>query len=186
MSDEIDDDFEFPKLGEALQAAYSHRAEVPAAVDEAIRAAARERFDQRRRLRLMVRWGTGLAAGIAAAIVIVVSLHRPAPMQPLARGDHPLNMVDALNLARHVAARDAVERSWDLNSDGVIDRKDVDAVADAAVNLKQNHLAQHSLPRLRELGIDHPAGSALADVIPADAKTFAKANPTKNAKEEPQ
>lgn len=177
MIDETDE-FDFPKIGDALRAAYAHRSAVPAVLDEAIRAAARERFEQRRHLRMLARWGSGLAAGIAAAVVVVVMLHRPAAMQPRASsGDHPPNMVDALNLARHLAANETVDKTWDVNHDGVIDQKDVEAVAAASVDLKANHVAQRSLPKLRDLGIDHPAPSALANVVPTDAKTFAEANP---------
>jgi hypothetical protein len=184
MSEPIDE-FDLPKLGDALKAAYSQRAQVPASIDDAISAAARERFDQRRRLRMLVRRGGGVAAGIAAVIVIGVMLHRPAALQPLAQGgDHPLNMVDALNLAKHLAAKDAVDKSWDLNHDGVIDQKDVEAVAIASVDLKANHVVHRSLPKLRDLGIDRPAASALANVIPANAKTLANANPI--GKEGPQ
>jgi hypothetical protein len=148
------DEFDFPKLSNALSDAYAHRSAIPASVDDAIRAAAAVRFVQRRRLRLMVRWGTGLAAGIAAAIVIIVSLHRTAPVARLARGvDRPLNMVDALTLAKHLAAKDSIDKSWDMNHDGVIDRNDVDAVAAASVSLKQNGLARHTLPTLQQLGV---------------------------------
>jgi hypothetical protein len=182
MTDEIDDDFDFPKLGKALQAAYGHRAAVPARVDEAIRAAATERFGRRRRLRLIARWGTGLAAGIAAAIVLIVTLHRPTPLGPVGF-DRQMTMVDALNLGKHLAAKDSIDRSWDMNRDGVIDQKDIDVVAALSVTLKRGGLGQAPLPTLQQLGIDHPAGSALADVTAGDAKTFAEANPTKNAKE---
>ena len=173
------DEFDLPKLANGLKTAYTQRAAVPASIDDAIRAAARERFGQRRRLRVLWRWRTGLAAGIAAVIAVVVMLHRPAAVQPLARSDNPpLNMIDALNLARHLAANDAVDKSWDVNHDGVIDQTDVDVVAAASVNLKQNHLARNSLPSLRDLGIDRTVGSGSADVITADTKTFAKANVT--------
>src|SRR4051794_29938275 len=120
MSDEIDD-FDFPKLGEALRAAYGHRAAVPARGDEAIGAAAAKRFGRRRRLRLIARWGTGLAAGIAAAIVLIVTLHRPTPLGPVGF-DRQMTMVDALNLAKHLAAKESIDRSWDMNRDGVIDQ----------------------------------------------------------------
>jgi hypothetical protein len=185
MTDETDDDFDFPKLGEAMQAAYRHRANVPATVDDAIIAAARERFSRRRRLRLMARWGTGLAAGVAAAIVLIVSLHRPAPLGPVGF-DRQMTMIDALNLAKHLTARETIDKSWDINRDGAIDQKDIDAVAAMSVTLKRGELGQHTLPTLQQLGIDHAVGSPLADVTAGDTKTFAKANPAKNAKEVPQ
>src|SRR3954454_23618550 len=128
MSDEIDDDFDFPKLGDSLRAAYSRRVEVPVAVDEAIRAAATERFGRRRRLRLIARWGTGLAAGVAAAIVLIITLH-PATSLGRAGVDQQKTIVDALNLTKHLAAKESIDKSWDMNGDGVIDQKDIDVVA---------------------------------------------------------
>jgi hypothetical protein len=179
---EPNDEVEFPRLGDALRAAYTHRAAVPVSVDEAIGAAAAERFGRRRRLRLMARWGTGLAAGIAAAIVLIVSLHRPAPLGPVGF-DRQMTMVDALKLAKHLAAKESIDKSWDMNRDGVIDRKDVDVVAAMSVTLKRGELGQRTLPTLQQLGIDHPVGSALADVAAANSKTFAEANPTKSPEE---
>src|SRR5213595_1964465 len=95
------DEFDFPKLGNALRDAYTHRAAIPESLDQTIHAAAQERFDRRRRLRLMARWGTGLAAGLAAIIVIVISLNRPPPANKSivkgdVNGDGQFNMVDAL------------------------------------------------------------------------------------------
>jgi hypothetical protein len=179
---EQNDEFDFPRLGDALRAAYTHRAGVPVSVDEGIRAAAAELFGRRRRLRLMARWGMGLAAGIAAAIVLIVSLHRPAPLGPVGR-DQQMSMVDALKLAKHLAAKESIDKSWDLNRDGVIDQKDIDAVAAMSVTLKRGVLGQRTLPTLQQLGIDHAVGSALADVTAGETKTFADANPTKKAKE---
>jgi hypothetical protein len=151
-------------------------------------------------MRLMVRWGTGVAAGLAAVIVLAVSIHRPAPEKALAKGDvngdGAVNIVDALALAKHVANHDGVEKEWDLNGDGVVDQKDVDVVAMGAVSLKGAGVARNSLPKMRELGIDRqvPEGFAWAngragdvargnEVNGMDAKTFAEANPTKNGKE---
>src|SRR5258706_3116201 len=93
------DDFDFPKLGDALRPAYTHRATIPPSLDDAIHLAARERFAQRRRLRLIARWGTGLVAGIAAAIVVLVSLHRSPPVAPL-RFVHQMTMIDTFNVAQ--------------------------------------------------------------------------------------
>ncbi|MDB5321573.1 MAG: hypothetical protein JWN40_3204 [Phycisphaerales bacterium] len=175
MTDQ-NDEFDFPKLGDALSAAYTHHAAIPTSVDDAMRAAATERFAQRRRMRLMARWGAGLAAGIAAAIVIMVSLHRPAPVAPLARGfDQQLTMIDALTLAKHLAAKESIDKSWDMNGDGVIDQKDVDAVATISVSLKPRVLGQHSLPTLQQLGIAHPVGLASASGMPAKPNTVSLA-----------
>jgi hypothetical protein len=198
MSEETDQ-FELPEpLAGALRAAYEHRVRIPASVDQAVLSAARAKFAQRRSLRLFVRWGAGIAVGIAAMIVVVVSLHHPAGNAVIAKGDinadGNLNIVDALTLARHIAAGDKLEKAWDINGDGVIDQKDVDALASAAVSLKQMPIVENSLPKLHELGIDHAprvgfasanGNSPTAYGVGTSANiTFAKANPTKNTKEE--
>lgn len=175
MSEPIDE-FDLPKLGEALRGAYTHRVAVPVSLDEAIRAAAIERMGRARRLRLLARWGTGLAAGMAAAIALVVWIHRPTPLGPVGF-DRQMTMVDALNLARQVAAKGAIDKSWDRNGDGVIDQKDVDAVAALSVSLKRGELGQHPLPTLQQLGIANPANLASASGKTGETKTVALAHP---------
>jgi hypothetical protein len=158
-------EFDLPKLSDALQSAYAHRPVVPPSLDQAILTAARQRFDQRRRLRLLARWGAGLAAGLAAAVALMISLHKSAPAPTIARADHPLTMVDALTLAKHLAAKDPLDKSWDLNHDSLIDQQDVQAIATAAVSLKQT-LGHNHLPTFQQLGLAHAVshvGSASAD-----------------------
>jgi len=46
-----------------------------------------------------------------------------------------VDILDAFKLARHVESAGAVEAKWDFNADGLVNRKDVDAVASAAVRL---------------------------------------------------
>src|SRR4051812_27087290 len=123
-----------PKLADALRAAYTHRAAIPPSIDASILTAAGKSFDARRRRRMTLRWGIGLAASLAAAIALAVILHRPAtsPTAPaqLAKSalkgdlnaDGRIDMTDALLLARHVAARDNPSPTWDANADGVVDQ----------------------------------------------------------------
>jgi hypothetical protein len=154
------DEFDLPRLAGALRATYAHQPEIPRSLDETIASAARAHFARRRQLRLVARWGTGLAAGIAALIMVVIFLHRPSASTPLAHGGQPLNMVDALKLAKHLANHDNLDPSWDVNHDKVVDDNDVQAIATAAVSLKQKHLALTPLPTLNHLGISHPIATA--------------------------
>lgn len=182
------------KLADALRAAYTHRPSIPASVDTSLLATARQAFDARRRRRMTIRWGAGFAASLAAVLAIAVVLHRPpTPGVPVAsaaaRGDvnadGHVDMTDVLLLAKHVAANDKSKPAWDANGDGVIDQKDVDALAAAAVSLKQPAVARATLPTLKDLGLDRlRVGSALADVSPE--RTFAKANPTEDGSETPR
>lgn len=149
------DPSENPRLAEALRAAYTHRTPIPPIRDQFIRASAQAHFARRRIVRQMITWGASVAAGLAAAIALIVLLNRPMqPTSTVARGDinadGQVNIVDALALARHLSNRDASIKSWDFNNDGIIDQKDVDAIAQSAVTLKP---AQASLPTLHQLGL---------------------------------
>src|SRR5438046_10512205 len=95
-----------PQLALALRAGYTHGPSIPAAVEDSILAQAHEKFARRRRLRLIARWGTGLAAGLAATIVLVVWLHHSKPAQNFAKGDMnhdgQATTIDDLVLAKHL------------------------------------------------------------------------------------
>lgn len=145
-----------PDLTSALRGAFGRGPAVPGRVDDAVLSAAHDAFARRRRLRLIVRWGTGVGT-MAAAAVLAIAL-RPAPTAPdrpplaatgpaapattTARGDldgdRRVDMVDALLLARRLRAGPlaaAEHPAWDLTGDGRIDAADVDAIAAAAVRL---------------------------------------------------
>ena len=46
-----------------------------------------------------------------------------------------VDILDAFRLARSIEARGEADPQWDLNSDGRVDKDDVDLVASAAVRL---------------------------------------------------
>jgi hypothetical protein len=177
-----------PQLARALHEAYTHSPIIPAAVEDSILAQAHEKFARRRRLRLIARWGTGLAAGLAAMIVLVVWLHHPKPAQNFAKGDinadGQVNMIDALVLAKHLSTHDKSDQTWDINGDGRIDQKDVDAIASASVSLKQPAIAQKSLPSFEALKIPK-VGLASASGIHAQQRTLAEASPTQEKEDRP-
>ena len=52
-------------------------------------------------------------------------------------GNGRVDILDAFTLARHIEARQPAEAMWDFNGDGLIDRRDVDTVALAAVRLNK-------------------------------------------------
>ena len=140
---ESDDDALVPaKLAEALSRAYSPAAGVPPEVDEAVLWAARQHFTRQHRRRLMVRWG-GVSA-VAAALIVAVGLaiHPPgAGPQPTValRGDlnHDgrVDIVDAFLLAKALDAHMPMPEA-DFYHDGVVDQRDVQRLAQAAVSLK--------------------------------------------------
>ena len=130
--------------------------EVPADVDEAVRARVRRHFGAGRHARLALRWLPVAAA--AAAVLLAVVLSRPVH-EPRTRRAEPslalptaasaledvdqsgtVDILDAFKLARMIEDRTTDSSAWDLNADGVVDRDDVDAVALAAVRLRRGNL----------------------------------------------
>jgi hypothetical protein len=122
--------------------------EVPAAVDRAVAEAARRHFARRRRRLWWVRWAAPAAAA-AAVIALCVWLpgHRaPAPhaarvAAEIQQADIDRNgrvdILDAFRLARHIESAGPMNEMWDINGDGLIDRADVERVAQAAVRLNK-------------------------------------------------
>lgn len=119
---------------------------VPRAVDHAILTDARAGFSRRRRFRLAVAWAGATAATAAAVVVLVLNLRlERAPSGPVATtreqtvagdidGNGRVDILDAFVLSRRINAHSAISRD-DFNGDGVVDTKDVDAVAAIAVRL---------------------------------------------------
>jgi predicted anti-sigma-YlaC factor YlaD len=120
---------------------------VPAAQDAALRALAREtgrRIANARRRRWI-----GVGIGLAAAAVALVLLRgigggEPGAREPDTRTlaqrrdinrDGRVNIVDAYLVARSLERGQAVEPGWDVTGDRVVDRRDVDAIARAAVSI---------------------------------------------------
>ena len=104
----------------------------PAMRDGPILAAARSagRINRARRWRLPA--SIGIAAALAIAATLMWLPHRGAAPGYARTGD----IRDAFYLARHLQKHDALEGSaWDANHDGLIDEKDVQSLAMAAVKV---------------------------------------------------
>jgi hypothetical protein len=119
------------------------------AMDRAVLAAAIEQSSAARRRRMAIRiggWGALAAAAGLALAALVTSPGGRAPLgtgrTPIAaagkdlNGDGIIDILDALMLARTLEdpARN-VPAMWDFTGDGLVDRRDVDAIAAAAVRL---------------------------------------------------
>lgn len=142
------DEGDLARLAGGLRALYGGGVPVPARVDASILARARVRLAGLRRRPVLMRAIAGAAAA-AACLLAVVGLWRlersdlpqtaastlPAGLlaERVRRGD--VTILDALALARRIEAGPAAGHEWDLNGDGVVDRRDVDRVAQAAVAL---------------------------------------------------
>ena len=127
-------------LIDEIRALYGTRVPVPPEVDDAILAGVQRRFARRRRMARALRWGL---AGAAAAAVLLVAVTIWPGMRSLPAGREDIdgngqvNILDAFALARHIEKPEAVEAQWDLTGDGVVDGRDVDTVALAAVSLER-------------------------------------------------
>jgi hypothetical protein len=125
---------------------------VPPEVDRKILEMADKHFaEQRKTGRVVIlRWAGRVAA--AAAIILVTAIlyvqfeskttHYKTGLDKFAavvgESINPaakVTILDAFTLARNIDAGKKIEKSWDLNGDGIIDKRDVDAVAFAAVRL---------------------------------------------------
>jgi len=138
-----------PRLHQDLRALFEPPGAVPRQVDKAIVDQARRRLIRPRRLIIPLRW----AAATAAAAVIVLGMllyhgstpqnhqssiihHQSGRLGPAdVDGNGRVDILDAFRLARNIESRGPADMKWDLNGDGLVDRKDVDAVAFAAVRL---------------------------------------------------
>ena len=126
-----------------IEARLRHDAErttvlVPPAVDEAVLSRARERFAEirRRRSRAKAVWWMSAAACFVALALLASSLIK-APHFERADVDRNgrVDILDAFALARRI--QEGTAAGFDLNRDGVVDKRDVDFVAAQAVRLRK-------------------------------------------------
>lgn len=137
------DDPEFPAgLRDRLAAAARVNLPIPKALDAAILAHARLGYARRMRFRRTVRW-ISLAASAAAILIVALFIVDRYPdrspqfvRQTIEDGPSSrISMLDAFNLARRLKANDTIGPAWDVNRDGIVDDKDVAALARIAVSL---------------------------------------------------
>ena len=152
----LDSEADAPQaLRDDLAALFGPDLAVPPSVDAAVMARARGHLGRRRWRGPALRWAAAAVAAAAAAVFVLViptltsheapMASRPAPMVAKAapglrddiNGDGRLDVLDAFALARSIENKQKLAAAWDLNRDGVVDRKDADAVAMAAVSLKR-------------------------------------------------
>jgi hypothetical protein len=137
-----------PKLVAALQRLPHEAVFIPPTADQAILRAAREHLEGPQRSRPgWFRFMPWVAA--AAAIVLLVALPQfskrpaPAPARDSASARWDLNrdgrvdILDAFDLARQLKQGGAKNLQQDLSGDGVVDERDVAAIAARAVKLEQ-------------------------------------------------
>lgn len=145
MDPNADPDLPDP-LARDLSAVYGAQVRVSPEVDRVVTSSARAHFARRGR---WMRWA-GVAAGVAAVVVLSMLLVRPLESRRIAHTtaaarstllgdantDGRVDIRDALSLARRIEAGSIPPTPRDdVNVDRVVDRKDVDAIAMLAVRL---------------------------------------------------
>jgi len=142
------------RLAEGIGRAAEPKIAIPAHVDAAVRARARGACVRARRRRTArYAWPAGVAA--AAAVLVAAIWWLPSHMEPRVAlreaaapdlvsttavagdvdGSGRVDIVDAFILARHVEQSERLDPAWDMDGDGHVDKRDVDAVAGLAVAL---------------------------------------------------
>jgi hypothetical protein len=158
-----------PQLHQDMRALFEPPGAVPRQMDKAILDRARRCLIRPRRLIIPLRWAAATAAAAAIVVGAVVyhgvtsdnhqssivnhQLGRPGPAD--IDGNGRVDILDAFRLARNIESRSPADMKWDLNGDGLVDRKDVDAVAFAAVRLDPRPQASRGegVPPLRREAI---------------------------------
>lgn len=145
-----------PAFARDLKALYTPPSAIPPTTNEAILTHTQRRSVGRRRNRLLLRWAVPPAAAAAVIMWVVFNPFVTPDMEdsPLFESAGPLgtrqladhrdidgngrvNILDALALARSIKDDRVAEQPWDFNGDGLIDRQDVDTVAQSAVRLNK-------------------------------------------------
>ncbi len=145
-----------PAFARDLKALYTSRSAIPPATDEAILTHTQRRSIGRRRKHLLLRWAVPPAAAAAVIMWVVFNPFVTPDLDDSPRfessgtlatrqladhrdidGNGRVDILDALALARSIKDNRATEQMWDFNGDGLIDRKDVDTVAQSAVRLNK-------------------------------------------------
>ncbi len=145
-----------PALGHDLKKLYAPPSAIATTTDDMIFAYAQRQSVGRRRKRLLIRWALPPAAAAAIIMWVVVSPfvapdvddtpHFEAANRVATRqladhrdidGNGRVDILDALALARNIKENRIDEQPWDFNGDGLINRKDVDTVAQSAVSLNK-------------------------------------------------
>ena len=143
--DTIEDDGEFEVGGEFaadLKLLYGAKRNVPVDVDRAVLAEARKHLGKKHLRLRFARWAGSAAA--VAAVVVFAFVHNynggsngpVMAMEDIDRNGR-VDILDAFALAVGLKSDETIDLKWDLNGDGIVDGKDVDAVAASAVRLKK-------------------------------------------------
>ena len=128
------------RLSKELKTLYAPSRLIPPQVDDAVLAQAREHLGSFARSRILHfrRW-LAAAALVALAAVLgslwLFSRRLPEVAREDINRDGRVDVLDAFALARRLQQGVATDRLFDLNGDGVVDQKDIDAITTRVVKL---------------------------------------------------
>jgi hypothetical protein len=131
------------RLAAELKALYAPPRLVPPQVDASVLGKARRYLAKMRGLRPVIRFPQWLAAAAVVALAALIgSLLFPSKLRTsLAREDinrdGRVDVLDAFALARQLQRGAITDQKFDFNADGVVDQKDIDAVAARAVKVEK-------------------------------------------------
>ncbi len=125
---------------------------VPNQIEDDLRAMAARHLAPRNRLRIHLRRAAPLAAAAGLALTVGVALwatngrrsgpgpktNSPAAIAMDIDGSGRVDILDAFVIARAIEAGSLLSSAWDVTDDGVVDLRDADAVASAAVSLAES------------------------------------------------
>jgi hypothetical protein len=140
------------KLSTDLRALFEPQVGIPPEVDRAVMDQAHKHLtplQSRKARRSCIHWGWRIAAA-AAIVILAFSLDLTKQSGPSTDSltssktqavdidqNGRVDILDAFKLARHIETDDRTEKEWDFNGDGLINRSDVDIVANLAVRLNK-------------------------------------------------
>lgn len=131
------------RLSRDLKELYQPQASLPAELDGLIM----NRFRQSQTRRIRLHWIRYAAAAMVLLALGLIWMQRhhaiPKPSAQLAAARLPMdidrngtiNILDALQLAQHLDTSPPSPSDWDFNTDGILDRRDVNLIAHHTVRL---------------------------------------------------
>lgn len=147
MNEHEHDDAEEPRiparLAAELKAVYAPPHLVPPQVDASVLSKARRYLKNMRGLRPVIRFPQWLAAAAVVALAALIasllfpSKHAASLAREDINHDGRVDVLDAFALARQLQRGAITDQKLDFNADGVVDQKDIDAVAARAVKVEK-------------------------------------------------
>ena len=128
------------ELGRDLQQLFGSPSPTPGELDVSVMAQYRRSRTHRTRLRWL-RYAAAAMVLLTVGLFVVQDRSSSDQQGQVAAGpmdidrDGSVNILDALRLAQQLPTAQELSAQWDFNSDGAIDRRDVDIVAYRAVRL---------------------------------------------------